>query len=346
MGKTYKEPFDRQYVFCRQMMQVAFLIKKFESPSSRYRVLQYLPYLKKMGYVCTVLRIPPRLPARLFTFRKTSSFDLVVLQKKLLTPLEFWLLRRYNKSLIYDFDDAVMYRDSQHTNPYSWQRRRRFNHTVNHATWVIAGNQYLRQQVPHSRVSIIPTPIDMQRYRAKTYQKGEKPVTLGWIGSKSTLHYLVHFKEVLEGIGRVFANVQLKIVSDTFFSCQQLKVIKKPWTYQEEIEDLHSFDIGLMPLSDDPWSRGKCAFKLLQCLAVGVPVVASPVGMNCEIVHNHKNGFLAHNEHEWFEWLKLLIQEPDLRRRLGQEGRNLVKTDYALRLHSQRMECLFSRYGR
>ncbi len=325
-------------------MRIAFLIKKFETPSSRYRILQYIPYLQEMGHDCTVLRIPPRFHTRFFAFRKMSDFALVVLQKKLLNPLEFWFLRRYSKSLIYDFDDAIMYRDSQHINPDSQQRRQRFNRTVHNADWVIAGNQYLREKVPHSRVSIIPTPIDMQRYHAKIYRNEEKVVTLGWIGSKSTLAYLLDLKGVLEEIGRNFINVQLKIVCDTFFDCRHLSVIKKPWRYEEEIEDLHSFDIGLMPLSDDPWSRGKCAFKLLQYLAVGVPVVASPVGMNSEIVHNHKNGFLALNEHEWLKWLKLLIQEPDLRRRLGQEGRELVKADYALHLHSHRMGHLFSRY--
>lgn len=325
-------------------MQVAFIIKKFESASSRYRVLQYLPYLREMGYVCTALSFPPRLHRRFVTFRKMSSFDLVVLQKRLLSPLEFWLLRHYSKSLIYDFDDAVMYRDSKHRNPCSWQRRRQFNRTVNNADWVIAGNRYLQQEVTHNRVSIIPSPIDMQRYRAKIYRDGT--VTLGWIGSRSTLHYLVDLKGVLKAIGRIFANVQLKIVSDTFFDCRHLKVFKKPWRYEEEIEDLHSFDIGLMPLSDDPWSRGKCAFKLLQCLAVGVPVVASPVGMNCEIVHNHKNGFLASNENEWIQSLKLLIKEPNLRRHLGQEGRAVVRRDYSLHLHSQKMGKLFSRYGR
>jgi len=325
-------------------MRIAFLIKKFETPSSRYRILQYIPYLQEMGHDCTILRIPPRFHTRFFAFRKMSDFALVVLQKKLLNPLEFWFLRRYSKSLIYDFDDAIMYRDSQHINPDSRQRRQRFNRTVHNADWVIAGNQYLREKVPHSRVSIIPTPIDMQRYHAKIYRNEEKVVTLGWIGSKSTLAYLLDLKGVLEEIGRNFVNVQLKIVCDTFFDCRNLSVIKKPWRYEEEIEDLHSFDIGLMPLSDDPWSCGKCAFKLLQYLAVGVSVVASPVGMNSEVVHNHKNGFLALNEHEWLEWLKLLIQEPDLRRRLGQEGRELVKTDYALHLHSHRMGNLFSRY--
>lgn len=325
-------------------MRIAFLIKKFETPSSRYRILQYIPYLQEMGHDCTVLRIPPRFHTRFFAFRKMSNFALVVLQKKLLNPLEFWFLRRYSKSLIYDFDDAIMYRDSQHINPTSRQRLQRFNRTVHNADWVIAGNQYLREKVPHGRVSIIPTPIDMQRYHAKIYRNEEKVVTLGWIGSKSTLAYLLDLKGVLEEIGRNFINVQLKIVCDTFFDCRHLHVIKKPWRYEEEIEDLHSFDIGLMPLSDDPWSRGKCAFKLLQYLAVGVPVVASPVGMNSEIVHNHRNGFLALNEHDWLEWLKLLIQDPDLRRRLGREGRELVKTDYALHPHSHRMGNLFSRY--
>ncbi len=325
-------------------MRIAFLIKKFETPSSRYRILQYIPYLQEMGHDCTVLRIPPRFHTRFFAFRKMSNFALVVLQKKLLNPLEFWFLRRYSKSLIYDFDDAIMYRDSQHINPDSRQRLQRFNRTVHNADWVIAGNQYLREKVPHGRVSIIPTPIDMQRYHAKIYRNEEKVVTLGWIGSKSTLAYLLDLKGVLEEIGRNFINVQLKIVCDTFFDCRHLHVIKKSWRYEEEIEDLHSFDIGLMPLSDDPWSRGKCAFKLLQYLAVGVPVVASPVGMNSEIVHNHRNGFLALNEHDWLEWLKLLIQDPDLRRRLGRKGRELVKTDYALHPHSHRMGNLFSRY--
>ncbi len=325
------------------MMRIAFLIKRFGAPSSRYRVLQYIPHLEEMGHVCTVLRIPHRLYTRFIAFRKMSRFDLVVLQKKLLGPLEFRLLRCHSKSLIYDFDDAVMYRDSKHMNSYSWQRRQRFIRTVNNADWVIAGNRYLREEVPHSRVSIIPTPIDMKRYRAKIYHDEKKTVTLGWIGSKSTLAYLADLKGVLEEIGREFDDVQLKIVCDTFFDCRHLKVIKKLWKYEEEIEDLHSFDIGLMPLSDDPWSRGKCAFKLLQCMAVGVPVVASPVGMNCEIVHNHENGFLAHNEDEWLKWLKLFIQQADLRKRIGKNGRKFIKRDYSLSLHSQKMGNLFSK---
>ena len=175
-------------------MRIAFLILNAEAPSSRYRILQYLSCLRNEGYQCEVFAVPSNLKERFQIFRQMRNFDIVVLQKKLFGYIEVKFLRRHCKILVYDFDDAVMYRDSHRKKQYSRRRQQRFNRMVKTADWVIAGNEYLREQVGHSNVSIIPSPIDMERYSAKTYDEKDGRVTLGWIGSKSTLPYLLSFQ--------------------------------------------------------------------------------------------------------------------------------------------------------
>jgi glycosyltransferase involved in cell wall biosynthesis len=141
------------------------------------------------------------------------------------------------------------------------------------------------------------------------------------------LSYLQDIQEVLEQLGERYPNVQLKIVADRFLSCNHLPVIRKQWQYASEIDDLHSFDIGLMPLRDDPWSRGKCGFKLIQYMAVGVPVVCSPVGMNREIVQ-HGVRVVAGDARGWMEALVGLIETAGWRRELGVAGRKIVEEHF------------------
>jgi glycosyltransferase involved in cell wall biosynthesis len=204
---------------------------------------------------------------------------------------------------------------------------------------VIAGNDYLKEKAMkyNERITVVPTPIDTGRYSKKLYGKKAR-VTLGWIGSHGTLFYLEKMKPVLDSLGKRFDHIELKIVCDHFFDCSNLPVIKKLWNYDEEIADLKSFDIGLMPLTDDPWSRGKCGFKLLQYLAVGVPVVCSPVGVNKQIVKDGKNGYLAKTESDWMEKLSLLIgSDEGLREDMGMNGRKVVDTEYSLEVNSPKL---------
>jgi glycosyltransferase involved in cell wall biosynthesis len=159
-------------------------------------------------------------------------------------------------------------------------------------------------------------------------------VILGWIGSRGTLKYLKEIAPALEALGKRFPGVKLKIVADDFFDLEHLPVIKKSWSAADEIADLHSFDIGLMPLTDDVWTLGKCGFKLLQCMAVGLPVVCSPVGANRQIVTDGVEGFWASSHAEWVEKIVALINDASLARAMGRRGREKVLQAYSLQANA------------
>src|SRR4030043_314317 len=308
-------------------MKIAFLVTRIEKPSARYRVFQYIPFLKMEGYISEVFTIPKNNLDRINMFRKMRNFDIVFLQKKLLNIIELHILRKNSKRLVYDFDDAVMFRDPDNKSQVSKKRMNYFLRTVKNTDIIIAGNKYLKNFSikENPETFVIPTSVDMNRYTEKQSSTESNPLILGWIGSNATLFYLEKIRNVLDTIFDRFPHVRLKIVSDRFLDCTRMPVIKKHWAYEEEISDLHSFDIGLMPLIDDPWSRGKCGFKLLQYMAIGVPGVASKVGVNSEIIEHGRNGFLADNRGEWVDCLSRLIEDVALRKSLGQEARKTVK---------------------
>lgn len=320
-------------------MRVVFLANSVDGPSTRYRVLQYLPYFKKEGWETEVSVFPKDLSERMKLYLSLKGFDGVFLQKRLLSFFHFYLLRKHSKRLIFDFDDAILFRDSQKGDFDSRIRKKRFVRMIKKADVIIAGNDYLEKQAVsyNDHIMIVPTPIDMKRYKPKIYSIGMPHITLGWIGSSSTLFYLEQLKPVWDRLFFRYPNIQLKIVADRFFDSDSIPIIKKRWSKEEEMDDLHSFDIGLMPLTDDPWSRGKCGFKLLQYMAVGLPVVCSPVGVNQEMVQHGVNGFWATHEEEWLEYLGLLIQDSNLREKMGKRAVRRVEQDYALELWAPRL---------
>lgn len=313
------------------MMHILFMIQGWERPSSRYRVLQYLPYLEERGVVHEVITYPKDIESYVRLYREIKNYDIIFLQRKRL-PLTFlYLLHRRSKGVIYDFDDAVMYRSAKASSPYSATRKRRFARIVKAADHVIAGNTFLRDETRKytDQVTIIPTAIDIKRYTRKDYKKSGK-VTIGWIGSSSTLPYLDHIKNVFEELGKRYKHIELKIIGDSFFDCRNISVMKKIWNEDDEIEDLKSLDIGVMPLSDDLWSRGKCGLKILQYYGVGIPVVCTPIGVNRDVVQDGINGLWAMTDEEWVEKLSLLIDNAVLRQEMGLRGREIVRESYSI----------------
>jgi glycosyltransferase involved in cell wall biosynthesis len=260
----------------------------------------------------------------------------VFIQKKLFSFLDLYWVRKLAKRMVFDFDDSVMYKSGPASRRQQQRQQRRFAVTAGKADLVIAGNRYLQQEaLPFNReVRLLPTVLDMDRYIARE-ESGDKTreVVLGWIGSRGTLRYLQDIGPALEELGRRWPGLKLKIVADDFFDLNNVQVIKKPWSAADEIADLHSFDIGLMPLTDDIWTRGKCGFKLLQCMAVGLPVVCSPVGVNADIVTDGREGFHATTREEWVAKLDALIADSDLRRQMGQRGRLRVANAFSLAIN-------------
>jgi len=314
-------------------MKIAFLVSSLNNPSTKFRVIQYIPYFEKQGWEVKVLIFPKNLQKRIHLFFSLKNFDIVILQKRLLTLLNWKLLKSNSKLIGFDFDDAVMFRDYLRKKQKSFIRKQKFARIVKGSDIILAGNHYLKNHaIKYNRnVFIVPTSIDVEKYRQRNYSKeSDNRVTLGWIGSSSTVFYLERLKHIWDEAFNRYPNTRLKIVADNFFHCDKMPVTRKKWNYDEEISDLHSFDIGLMPLTDDLWSQGKCGFKLLQYMAVGIPVICSPVGINKKIVKPGINGFWAENENDWLDSLGKLIKDRALRETMGKEAFNTVNESYSL----------------
>jgi glycosyltransferase involved in cell wall biosynthesis len=307
-------------------MKVLYLIQGWKVAASRYRVLQYLPYLKSDGVEAAVSLYPRTLKENIRFFNSLPQYDIVFLQRKRFNQPRLGWLRKRAKRVVYDFDDSVMYRNSKAKDPISQTRKKRFIQMIEASDYVIAGNEFLKNEVQriNPNVEVIPTSIDQERYGLKDYSARKETVTLGWIGDHGSIHYLENMRPIFEKIGERYAQSELKIVCDIFFDCEKIRVVKKPWKSEDEVTDLQSFDIGLMPLVDDPWSWGKCGLKIIQYQGVGVPVVCTPVGVNRDLVEDGANGFWATTPQEWEEKISILIEDSLLREKMGKEGRRRV----------------------
>ncbi len=326
-------------------MKVAFLIHSLEVNSCRYRVLQYLPYLKERGVEVSIHFYKRRWTEKLKFYHTLDRYDILYIHRKLFSPVEFWYLHRKAKKIIYDFDDALMYRSSGSENPYSLSRRNKFVYMMKRVDFVIAGNQFLKSEVlPHnSKVMVIPTSINLSRYTFKEYFCREGSLTIGWLGSSSTLKYLKALMPIFENLYQRCPHFQVKIVCDQFLDSSKVPVTKKRWSLEEEEADLKSFDIGVMPLSNDLWSKGKCGLKILQYQSVGIPVVCTPVGINRDIVEDGVNGFWAEDGDAWEDRILKLIRDEGLRREMGLEGRKIVENDYSLHINAPKMVEVFKK---
>jgi len=320
-------------------LKVLFLIKGWQVASSRYRVLQYIPYLENKGVKVKVILYPRSLRKNWSFFKSLYHYDIIFCQRKRFHTWRLWLLRKRANKIIFDFDDSIMHRDSNAKNPISKTRMRRFVNMIKASDGVIAGNKYLKRNVLryNMNVEVIPSPIDIEQYSQKQYNSENIDVVLGWIGDYGSIHYLEKMRAVFDILGRKYPNLKLKIVCGVFFDCNEIEVIKKQWNSEDEIKDLQSFDIGLMPLMDDPWSWGKCGLKIIQYQGVGVPVVCTPAGINRDLVKNGENGFWAKDQKEWVRKLSILIEDSHLRKKMGIIGRDRVKKEYSFQACAPRM---------
>ncbi len=331
-------------------MRVIFLTHSSDQ-GHRFRVEQYFPILKAN-------RIEPKwqpftgtLRERLALYQVLPSYDVVCIQRRLFSLYEFYYIHQRSKKILFDLDDAIMYRSSGSLVPYSFSRWIKFRWMIRGSDVITVGNQFLRGEVhkvnPKKEVVLIPTCVDTGFYPRKKKVSDSAEFVLGWIGTRGNLKYLRNLEPVFKIIGRRFPHVRLKIVSNDFIDSSFLPVIKKPWRLEDENEDLISFDAGLMPLEDDLWSRGKCGLKIIQYLSVGVPVVCTPLGINRDIVKDGENGFWAMTPEDWINRLAQLIEDQDLRKRMGLHGIETVEKEYSLTVTSQKflkvLQSLFQR---
>jgi glycosyltransferase involved in cell wall biosynthesis len=303
-------------------MKLLVLTNNPERSSFRQRVVNYLDIFRANGVDCEVAKLPPNYLSRWKLFKLAAKFDGVFLHKKCLNFLDAIVLRKYSRKIIYNFDDAVMYNDKK-PDKQQLLRLASFRRTVKLADMIIVGSSYLAEQARrfNNNVKTLPIGLRVSDYQSENSPKSGNKVRLVWIGSKSTLHYLEEIKPALEKIGSHFDNVILRIICDNFFNLKNMQIEKYIWSEQTRGADLAECDIGLAPLHDNRFSRGKCSFKVLEYAAAGLPAVASPIGTNADYIQDKVTGLLATNAQEWVDRISWLIENPQLRKKMGQESR-------------------------
>lgn len=311
-------------------MDVVALVPAREHVSTRYRVLQYADFLHRRGLRLTIEPIERSPVARLRQVLRRRAGQTLLIQRKLFPAWQVALLKQSAGALVYDFDDAIYYRDSfDPRGPTSITRTVRFQATIALADLVIAGNQYLADHacrtVSARKVRVVPTCVDARKYQLAAHVE-RRPTRLVWIGSASTLRSLEGARGILENIGQSIPQTRLRVICDEFPAFEHIEVERAHWSIARETDHLRESDIGISWLADDHWSRGKCGLKVLQYMAAGLPVVASPVGVHREIVGRH--GFLPASPTDWIATIRRLAQDPLLRDELGREGRRRLERDF------------------
>ncbi len=359
------------------MSRILFLVAHpVEDASRRYRVQQFIPLLESAGHECTISEFstPQLFQALHFKGRVStkalhavycsirrfarlaalSRFDLIVIHREVFpffTPLfETLVLKRHTK-VIFSMDDAIFAghpdgSELSHPRLYRFKYGRGVDQVIRASLHVIAGNKSLAEYAMrfNPRVTEIPTVVDCEHFRYKSVGRDEamRPLTVGWMGSSSTVSYLYDIAGVLKRLADAHPNrVQFR-----FFGCPDLRLNLPraeylPFRLSSELTDLHSIDIGLMPMPDTVWTRGKCAFKAIQYMATGIPTVASPVGTALELIQHDQNGFLAAGAEEWYRALERLLLDIGTRQRLSAAGRRTIEKSYSLQVWGPKMVALF-----
>lgn len=329
----------------RRSYRVLFLtVGDRESPGTRLRALAYVPFLENRGHRVEMLFPLGSDPNRLRRRRALRSVemvrdlvaasraDVVVVYRKTFPGVSARLLRRVASRVIFEFDDAVYLPspDEPQDEPNRLRYRRNFRSTVAVADLVIAGNRHLAGEVEHRCTEVLPTAVDLSVFRPKPGPTSGKDCVIGWIGTTGNLPQWMGLLPAFERILAVEPKVRLKVVSNGDPPVCGLPLDFERFTIEREAACLEDFDIGLMPLEDTPWNRGKCSYKALQCMAMGLPVVLSPVGMNREVVKDGVSGFFARSEDEWIAALLRLTGDEALRSRIGGAARTVVEERYSL----------------
>ncbi len=355
------------------MRKILFVVPLYKdrSPSQRFRFEQYLDFFESKGYHCEISNlITPKtdkifyskgklfqklmllirfLNIRIKDVFRASKFDLIFIQREAFFVGTTFFEKRFSKKtkLIYDFDDAIWLPNVSMANKnMEWLKN--YNKTtkiISYAHQVVTGNQYLADFAKkyNTNVTIIPTTIDVNEYKPDRPENSKK-VTIGWSGSITTIQHFEHAVSFLKVIKEKYNNkIEIKVIGDENYSNEELDVKGLAWNKQTELTELSTFDIGIMPLPDDEWAKGKCGLKGLQYMALEIPTIMSPVGVNTEIINDGENGFLASTQEDWIEKISLLIENSKLREKLGKAGRQTVVEKYSVEANKEKYLSVFEK---
>ncbi len=336
------------------------------SPSQRFRFEQYFSYLNANGFECFLspllsekddrtfysegnfinkfIVVFKSLIKRIRDVQKANDYDLIFIQREaFMTGTTFFekKLKKTGKKVIFDFDDAIWLPNISEVNKkFEWAKTPfKTSILISLSDLVIAGNQYLADYAKKysQNVVVIPTTIDTE-YHKRTKPESEKDtITIGWTGSHTTIQYFELALPFLQEIKRKYGSkISIKVIGDDTFENKELGIKGMAWNKEREITELSSFDIGIMPLPDDEWVKGKCGLKALQYMALEIPCVISSAGVNGEIISEGINGYLAKTTEEWIEKISLLIEDHKLRRLIGTQARKTVQERYSVNSQKER----------
>ena len=329
-------------------MNILFLSSGSRVPSARFRILPYLDHFRADGHRCFLANSFPQKydyfpwmgfrPSQLlkrsvrwwhWLRARLSSFDVVFIDREIFDNATTHMEERFREccgKLVIDIDDAVFLRHPQ-----------KFESLLQMADMVVCGNRFLIEKVEplNRRLLHVPTCVDMNDYAAKPVELTNNPPVVGWMGTTGNLKYL---EVAAEALRQVAAEIPftLKVVVPDIGPLQStnlsgVQVVHEPWEPANEVRQLQSMEVGLMPLfPNQEWDIYKCGLKLIQYLAVGVPGIAAPVGVNTEIIDKNQNGFVAQSTEEWVTALRFLLQDEKLRNAMGSRGRRTVEERYSI----------------
>lgn len=342
-----------------------------EAPSQRFRFVQYLPHLKEAGinydcfsylsenawrqlyqpgnFLSKFLRIADGYRKRLALLTKIKKYDFVFIHREAAPvgpPLLEWIIAKIlKKKIIYDFDDAIWLPNFSHSNrAFSFLKGYgNVKHICRWAWKVSCGNQYLCEFAAQYNKQVVynPTTIDTENHHNKIKEhKGERPV-VGWTGSHSTLRYLLELIPVLRELDKEI-DFEFRVIADINpeFNLKNFSFVQ--WNKDSEIDDLLGFDVGVMPLVNDKWANGKCGFKALQYMALGIPALVSPVGVNTRIVDHGVNGFICHDEKDWYRYLQQVLSNHSMLVEMGKSTRQKILDHYSVKSNQENFVELFT----
>ncbi len=354
------------------MPRVLFLTihRPQRSPSQRFRFEQYLTFLKKNGFEYDWSFILDEEDDKVFYQRgnyngkfkiflkstlkriietiQTQNYDIVFIQRECYMLGTSFFERMFSKKakVIFDFDDAIWLPNvsSENQKLAFLKNPKKTSSIIKAANLVLAGNDFLASFASkfNGNVSVFPTTIDTENLhnQQKVHQQKEE-ITIGWTGSFTTLKYLKIIEPMIKDLTQKF-NLRFMVICNGYPSDLDLDGVHYvPWSLKTEISSLLEFDIGIMPLSNSIWAEGKCGFKILQYMGLGIPCVASPVGVNKAIITHSVNGFLADSEEEWIDLLSALITSVKLRKQIGKAGRETVERKYSVKANKENYLQLF-----
>ena len=336
-----------------------------EGAGCRFRVMQYVPALERAGFSVTIAPFfdaaffdlvyrPGRYAekfgafvrqslARLRLLMSRDSYDAFLVYREAYPfgpPLvETLLAHARGRPLVYDFDDAIFLSNSSEANRFASALKypQKVAAIIKRSALVLAGNEYLADyaRAYNSAVTVLPTCVDTNVFvpRQAPRPAGD-PLLVGWIGTPTTATYLKSLGPSLSRLASRHPFVLRVSGSGGPLEFSGVTTMNEPWSLEREVELFNTCDIGVYPLTDDEWAKGKCGFKAIQFMACGVPVVAAAVGVNREIIEDGVNGFLASTDDEWVEKIGRLMASPELRRRLGEAGRRTIEARYSQRVHA------------